>query len=124
NQFSGFWAADVNGAPGTWTQLGPTVTVNMASQVWVGLALTAHNNGRFNTSTFDHVSITGATAPLPPAVAELTDGVGGEVGGVFTSSRVGVQNFTTTFSFTMNPGTTPMADGMAFVIQGVGPTAL
>src|SRR5207249_2420728 len=36
----------------------------------------------------------------------------------------GVQNFTTTFTFQMTPGTSPMADGLAFVLQGDGPTAL
>src|SRR5262249_59778547 len=42
----------------------------------------------------------------------------------FLNNRVGVDNFTSTFTFQMTPGTTPTADGLAFVIQGVGPTAL
>src|SRR5207302_5652500 len=57
NLFTGFWAADVNNGQshGAWNQLGPTVTLNMASTIYVGLALTAHNNsGVINTSTFDH----------------------------------------------------------------------
>jgi hypothetical protein len=127
NNFTGYWALDVNGGQGhgPWNQLGPTVTINMASTVYVGLAVTAHNNdGRINTSTFDHLTITGATGPLPPSVAEVTDGGFGEAGGLFLNNRVGVQNFSTTFTFQITPGTTPTADGMAFVIQGVGPTAL
>src|SRR5207248_6723286 len=127
NFFSGFWALDVgNGAGhGAWNQLGPTVEVDMATQVYVGLAVTAHNNsGVLNTTTFDHVSVTGATAPLPPAVAELTDGNFGEAGSVFLNNRVGVTNFSTTFTFQLTPGTIPMADGIAFVMQGVGPAAL
>jgi hypothetical protein len=127
NFFTGYWATDLaNGKKhGKWNQLGPTVEVDMANQVYVGLALTAHNNGGvINTSTFDHVTVTGTTAPLPPSVAELTDGNFGEAGSVFLDNRVGVESFTTTFTFQMRPGTTPMADGMAFVIQGVGPTAL
>src|SRR5262249_39059996 len=125
--FTGYWASDVNNgsAHGPWNQLGGPVEVGMANQVYVGLALTAHNNsGVLNTSTFDHLSVTGATAPLPASVAELTDGNFGEAGSVFLNNRVGVANFSTTFTFTMTPGTLPMADGFAFVMQGVGPAAL
>jgi Bacterial lectin/Legume lectin domain/Fibronectin type III domain len=125
NVFTGYYAADVNNGQGhgAWIQLGPAVTINMATTVYVGLALTGQG-GNPNASTFDHVSITGTTGPLPPTVVELTDGGFGEAGGAFLSNRVGVQNFTTSFTFQMTPGTNPMADGMAFVIQGDGPTAL
>src|SRR5262249_11376641 len=58
------------------------------------------------------------------AVDRLTDGGGGEAGSSFLVSRVGVTGFTTTFTFRMHDGTTPMADGMTFVIQGNSPTAL
>src|SRR5262249_10172662 len=106
-------------------QLGPAVTINMGSTIFVGLAVTAHNNdGRINTSTFDHVTITGTTVPLPAPVLELTDGGFGETGGAFLNNRVPLQNFSTTFTFQITPGTSPTADGMAFVIQGVSPTAL
>jgi hypothetical protein len=124
--FFGYWAVDNNGTPGTWnlmSQSDPHVTV-MPATVYVGLALTAHSNGNVATATFDHVTVTGTAAPLPPTVARLTDGGGGEAGGVFTTSRVGVTNFSTTFTFRMHDGTNPMADGMAFVIQGSSPAAL
>jgi hypothetical protein len=127
NNFSGFWAMDVNNGQshGPWIQLGSTVTLNMASTVYVGLAVTAHNNsGVINTSKFDHVTITGTSGPLPPSVIDLTDGGFGEAGGAFLRNRVGVEKFTTTFTMQLSPGTAPTADGMAFVIQGVGPTAL
>jgi hypothetical protein len=125
NSFTGFYAVDVNNGQshGPWIQVGSPVTVNMATTVFVGLALTGQG-GKTNTSTFDHVSITGTTGPLPPSVLELTDGGFGEAGSAFLSNRVGVQNFNTTFTFQITPGTAPTADGMAFVIQGVGPTAL
>jgi hypothetical protein len=126
NNFTGYWALDVNNGQshGAWNQLGPTVTVNMASTVYVGLALTGQG-GRQNTSTFDHVTITGnAATTLPPSVLEVTDGGFGEGGGAFLNNRVGVQTFNTNFTFQITPGTIPTADGMAFVIQGVGPTAL
>src|SRR5207248_228263 len=56
NFFTGYWAADINNGQGhgAWNQVGGSVQVDMASQVYVGLALTAHNNsGVLNTSTFD-----------------------------------------------------------------------
>jgi hypothetical protein len=58
------------------------------------------------------------------AVARLTDGGSGEAGSIFTTSRVLVSNFDTTFTFQMHDGTTPSADGMAFVIQADSPHAL
>jgi hypothetical protein len=127
NTFTGYWAVDNNGTPGTWqliAQNDPHTTA-MPATVYVGLALTAHSNGNVATAVFDHVTVTGTTAPLPPAVARLTDGGGSEAGSVFTTSRVGVTNFSTTFTFRMHDGTAPnMADGMAFVIQANSPQAL
>src|SRR5262249_50281034 len=115
NVFTGYWALDVNNGQshGAWNQLGPATTINMASTIYVGLAVTAHNNdGRINTSTFDHLTITGTTGPLPPSMLELTDGGFSEAGGGFLSNRVGIQNFTTNFTFQITPGTAPMADGL------------
>src|SRR5262249_52100606 len=49
NRFSGYRSMD--GV--TWIQVGPTVTLTMTTDVFVGLALTAHNNtGVLNTSMF------------------------------------------------------------------------
>jgi hypothetical protein len=96
----------------------------MPTTVYIGLALTSHNNGTLAMATFDHVTVTGVIAPLPPTVARLTDGGFAEAGSFFTTSRVTVTNFTTTFTFRMHDGTSPMADGMAFVIEGSSPKAL
>lgn len=43
----------------TWTQIGSTATITMASTVYIGLAVTAHNNTAASTSTFDNVTVTG-----------------------------------------------------------------
>jgi hypothetical protein len=123
NTFTGYWAVDNNGTPGPWNLMTTHTTV-MPTTVYVGLALTAHNNGNLASATFDHVTITGATAPLPPPAARLTDGGGTEAGAVFETSRVGVANFNSSFTFRLHDGTNPMADGVAFVIQGSSPTAL
>ncbi len=127
SNFTGYWAQDLGGGQhGAWNEIGGTATITAGTTVFVGLAVTAHNNsGVLNTSTFDNFSLTGFTpAALPPVVARLTDGGFGEAGSAFTNYRVGVSSFTSTFTFQMHGGTSFMADGMAFVLQGVGPTAL
>src|SRR5262249_14700104 len=85
---------------------------------------TAHNNsGVINTSTFDNLSITGNTsAALPPTVARLTDGDFGEANTIFFNNRVGITSFTTSFTYQVAPRV-GSADGIAFVLQGIGATA-
>ncbi|MDB6022823.1 MAG: hypothetical protein JWQ04_2680, partial [Pedosphaera sp.] len=61
NVFTGFNSPNGN----QWTQTG-SATVPMATNVFVGLAVTAHNNVLTNTATFDSVSII-AKPPAPPA---------------------------------------------------------
>ena len=51
--FSGYWASDVGGRPGSWSQMGINTTVDMSDQVYVGLAATAHNVGQLTSITFD-----------------------------------------------------------------------
>src|SRR5262249_7783502 len=52
---------------------------------------------------------------------QLTDGGFGEASSAFANTPVNVTNFTTVFSFSMVPGTNPMADGMTFTIQNSVP---
>jgi hypothetical protein len=57
----------------------------------------------------------------------LTDGAGGEAGSAFALAPVALGLFHTSFTFQLTgPGGSgaPAADGLAFVIQGVGPQAL
>ncbi len=42
----------------TWIQVGSTKTVSLATNVYVGLAVTAHNNAATCTAVFDNVSVT------------------------------------------------------------------
>src|SRR5262249_61730778 len=58
------------------------------------------------------------------AWAQLTDGGGSETATVFTNTRLGVSTFHTSFTYRMHDGTDPRSDGMTFIIQGNGPTAL
>jgi hypothetical protein len=56
NTFTGSWAMDVGGMPGTWNQLGAE-TVAMGPFAYVGLGVTSHSNGPTVAATFDHVQI-------------------------------------------------------------------
>src|SRR6185437_13962351 len=48
----------------SWTALGQT-TISMASQIFVGLAVSSHHNGTLSTVVFDNVTAA-AAAPPPP----------------------------------------------------------
>jgi hypothetical protein len=120
NTFSGFWAADINNGQshGDWlttpvntpsgnTHVVPGIGVN--ATVFVGLGLTAHNNGTTATATFDHVSVT--------TVARLTDGGGGQASSIFKTARVPVTgSFNTSYIMNIRP-VQGSADGTAFVLQ-------
>jgi hypothetical protein len=60
DQFTGSISPD--GA--AWTTVG-SATVNMPASVPGGLAVTSHDVTRLNTSTFDHVAVSGSTSPPP-----------------------------------------------------------
>ena len=55
---------------------------------------------------------------------ELTNGGGDEASSAFYNTPVNIQQFTSSFSFQITGGTSPTADGMAFVIQGGSSSAL
>ncbi len=58
------------------------------------------------------------------SVARLTDIVAGQAGTFFSSERVGIRNFSTTFTVRIHEGTFPRGDGFAFIMQSSGPKAL
>jgi hypothetical protein len=53
----------------------------------------------------------------------LTDDIR-QTGSFFSTERVGIRNFTTTFEVRIHEGSDPRADGFTFIIQGIGPGAL
>ncbi len=68
NTFTGYRSA--NGV--NWTQQG-TTTITMGATVYIGLALTSHNNSSSCAATFDNVSVPNwTTAPPPAAPTGLT----------------------------------------------------
>src|SRR5262249_41914152 len=55
----------------------------------------------------------------------LTDGGGGKASSAFIKTPISSSaNFTSTFDFTMNPGSHPQADGLTFIIQNAGAGAV
>jgi hypothetical protein len=62
NSFSGYYSLDgLN-----WTLRG-SANIAMGSTVYIGLAVTSHNNGLVNNATFDSVSVTGTLGTPPPS---------------------------------------------------------
>jgi hypothetical protein len=68
NNFSAY--KSTNGT--TWTQIGSTVAITMATQVYIGLAVCSHNNSVINTSTLDNLQITGSVQALTQTAAKTT----------------------------------------------------
>jgi regulation of enolase protein 1 (concanavalin A-like superfamily) len=56
-----------------WTQQGSATTISMTATVYVGLAVTAHNNSALCTATFDNVTLPGwSNWTVPPAPTGLS----------------------------------------------------
>jgi Legume lectin domain/Chitobiase/beta-hexosaminidase C-terminal domain len=63
-------------------------------------------------------------ATLSGSRLRLTDGGTGEGSAAWYPTQVNVQGFSTDFTFQQAPGTSPIADGLTFTIQGVGSSAV
>jgi hypothetical protein len=75
--FSGYASSDgIN-----WVQVGSSQTINMAPNVYIGLAVSANNNSAVATATFDNVSISSTAAPAPviASVSATTGPTGSQV---------------------------------------------
>ncbi len=77
NTFSAY--ASPNGA--TWTAIAQD-TITMGASVYIGLAVTAHNDGAVNTAFFDHVVV----APLPRSTGTWSNQDIGSVAAAGSSS--------------------------------------
>ena len=64
-----------------WVQIGSSVTINMAANAYVGLAVASGSNTSLATATFDNVSISSTTSPAPviTSVSATTGLAGSEV---------------------------------------------
>jgi len=72
----------------TWRGAGSD-TVSMAATVYVGLAVTAHNNNALSTATFDHVAITPAPLAGLVGVWPFDEGTGGVTTDLSGNGNVG-----------------------------------
>ncbi|NLW84656.1 MAG: carbohydrate-binding protein, partial [Phycisphaerae bacterium] len=62
NTFTGYRSADgVN-----WAQQGASQTISVPTTVYMGLAVTSHNNTRLCQAVFDNITAPGWPPPLPP----------------------------------------------------------
>jgi RHS repeat-associated protein len=68
NTFNAYKSADGT----TWVQVGAADTVTMGQTIYIGLALTSHNNAALNTSLFSNVSV--VTKPSAPVLNSATAG--------------------------------------------------
>ena len=64
------------------------------------------------------------TTKFVETVGRLTDAVAGQAGTFFSNQRVGIRNFTTTFTVRVHEGTFPRGDGFAFIMQSSGANAV
>ncbi len=70
NTLTGYTSTDGS----SWTQEG-SVTIAMANSVYIGLAVTAHNNSALNSATFDNVTVSDSAAQAASAAtAPAIDG--------------------------------------------------
>ena len=108
---------------GTYTEALTVTNAAPADSYSEGLRATAIG------ANADSISLAGldevGSAHVNGAKIQLTNG-GGQAGAAWLGTAIAAtQSFDTTFSFSLTSlGQNPQADGIAFVIQGVGPTAL
>ena len=110
NSFSAYIASDgVN-----WVQVGTSVAVSMAQNVYIGLATTSESTYRTYTATFDNVSITSSLHPPPviTSVSATTGSVGSQV--VIAGSNFG----------TSQSGSLVLLHGLSATVNSWSPTSI
>jgi glucose/arabinose dehydrogenase len=69
-------------------------------------------------------SFNGAPAKISGSALQITDGGANQAASAYFKAAVDITKFNTQFNFQLTGGTNPTADGMTFVIQGTGLTAV
>src|SRR6266404_3620009 len=64
-----------------WTQIGSSVTITMATNVYIGLLFSNGNNSSLGTANFDNVSVSSTASPAPQitGVSATTGAIGSQV---------------------------------------------
>ena len=99
NTFSSYYSAD--GA--NWTQRGTAQTINMAQNLYLGLAVVGGNTTSLGTAIFDNVSITGGSTPVITGVSPTTGIVGTSV--TIAGTNFGGSQGSSTLTFNGQPAT-------------------
>ena len=75
--FSGYISSDGM----NWLQVGPSATISMAQNVYIGLAMSSESTGTSYTGTFDNVSVstTANSSPMITSVSATTGSIGNQV---------------------------------------------
>ncbi len=103
NTFSGYVSSDGF----NWTQVGTTTTIAMASNVYVGLAVSSQSTTTLETATLDGVSVNSAAAPAP-----VISGISATTGSVGSQVEVTGANFGTA-----QGGSAVLLNGIAMTIN-------
>lgn len=98
NTFTGYQSQDGS----TWSQVG-SITISLAANAYVGLAVTSHNDGTLCTATLDNVSLDFASQPSGWSQADVgavaAAGSYSEASGVFTVDGSGADIWDTADEF-------------------------
>ena len=66
--YNGFTSPDGN----TWTQVGPTITLNLGANIYGVLAYTSQDNTKLETAVFDNVTAQLGSTPLPVTLIDFS----------------------------------------------------
>jgi hypothetical protein len=97
------------------------VNSNIATAAYVIQAAPPAVNFASGFSSVAGLKLNGSTVNTDDSRLQLTNGGDYQAGSVFWSEPIGVQAFSTQFSFQLSDA---RADGITFTIQNIGPTAL
>jgi autotransporter-associated beta strand protein len=112
---------------GVVTLGGGTLALQLPAGSATAPVITGFSNSGFTVNT---ANTPGVANGIAGSTLTLTDNtVGGQITSAFSNTPVSLSSngFTTSFQFTVTPrtdGSHFVADGVAFVLQGVGPTAI
>ena len=120
--YTGYYAADYNGTPGAWQQLGTAQTLTFtAAPNRLGMAVTSNADGTLCTAVFDKL---GGSAQLGDERTVTITPVAGAQGTttITLTANDGTTTGTDTFTVTVSPNTAPVIDPIADVngTDGVG----
>jgi RHS repeat-associated protein len=110
--FSGYASSDgVN-----WVQVSSSQTITMATNIYIGLAVSSNNNAFLETVTFDSVSVSSAASPAPiiTSLSATTGTVGSQV--VISGSNFGAAQGSSAVLLNDSPMTVDYWSGTAITI--------